>query len=288
TGMVGEFPELQGIMGAYYAKAQGEDDAVIDALRMQYKPTGPDDIVPTKAVAIALGLADRLDMLAGFWSIDEKPTGSKDPFALRRASLAILRILEANKLKVSTQKLVREALAAQPNLRENDLDDLCTDLVSFVRDRAKVMFRDRDIRHDVADALLAKDDFVFADVASNAPSLDRFLVHEGKGLVALFKRARNILRQAEDYQNIHGFEGMEPAEERLKTSLNRAGQELEKSHDFTDKLTILSGLIAPMNDFFDSVVVNHEQMAIRARRLSLMVMVVELFDKVADFEALEG
>lgn len=288
TGMVGEFPELQGIMGAYYAKAQGEDDAVIDALRMQYKPAGPDDIVPTKAVAIALGLADRLDMLAGFWSIDEKPTGSKDPFALRRASLAILRILEANKLKISTQKLVREALAAQPNLRENDLDDLCADLVSFVRDRAKVMFRDRDIRHDVADALLAKDDFVFADVASNAPSLDRFLVHEGKGLVAPFKRARNILRQAEDYQNIHGFEGMEPAEERLKTSLNRAGQELEKSHDFTDKLTILSGLIAPMNDFFDSVVVNHEQIAIRARRLSLMAMVVELFDKVADFEALEG
>ncbi len=288
SGMVGEFPELQGIMGAYYAKAQGEDDAVIDALRMQYKPAGPEDDVPTSPVAVALGLADRLDMLAGFWSIDEKPTGSKDPFALRRASLAILRILEANKLSMSIKMLVREAMAAQPHVHEDEREVLCAELISFIRDRAKVMIRDRGVRHDVADALLVSDDFVFADVAQHAPCLADFLANEGDGLVAPFKRARNILRQAGAFTSNEQVVGMEPAEEQLNLAIDVAQKKMAEPIKFSERLNILSNLLGPMNKFFDDVVVNHEDDLIRARRLSLMAKVVALFDDVADFDALDG
>ncbi len=288
SGMVGEFPELQGVMGAYYAKAQGEDHGVIDALRMQYKPAGPEDDVPTSPVAVALGLADRLDMLAGFWSIDEKPTGSKDPYALRRASLAILRILGSNGLTIPIQTLVREAMAAQPQVHEADREALCADLVSFIRDRAKVMIRDRGVRHDVADALLASDDFVFSDVARHAPSLANFLVNEGGGLVGPFKRARNILRQAGEFTPNEQMLGMEPAEEQLNLAIDVAQKKMAEPIEFSERLSILSNLLGPMNKFFDDVVVNHEDNFIRARRLSLMAKVVALFDDVADFDALDG
>src|SRR5258706_1685868 len=141
--MVGEFPELQGVMGKYYALAQGEDESVANASEQHYKPLGPNDRVPTDPVAIAVALADKIDMLTGFWAIDEKPTGSKDPYALRRAALGVIRIIIENSVRLRLGKVIAKARSGF---------EAADDLIAFFIDRLKVQLRDQGIRHDLLDA----------------------------------------------------------------------------------------------------------------------------------------
>src|SRR5476651_93690 len=179
TDVVGEFPELQGLMGKYYAEAQGEDEAVAHACEDHYKPKGPDDLVPGDPVSIAVALADKLDTLVGFWAIDEKPTGSKDPYALRRAALGVIRIVIDNKIRLHLLKIA----------------GVNADLLSFFADRLKVQLREQGARHDLVDAVFAlegQDDLLM--IVRRVEALGKFLdTDDGKNLLAGVKRASNIL-----------------------------------------------------------------------------------------------
>ena len=186
--MVGEFPELQGLMGRYYAEQQGEDASVAAAIEEHYKPQGPNDRVPTDPVAVAVALADKLDTLVGFWAIDEKPTGSKDPYALRRAALGVIRLVLENE--------IRCGLLAVINKHRKDFGSAAPDLLSFFADRLKVHLRDQGARHDLIDAVFAlegQDDLLM--IVRRVEALGRFLdSDDGKNLLVGTKRAANILR----------------------------------------------------------------------------------------------
>src|SRR5262249_7164217 len=186
TDVVGECPELQGLMGRYYAEAQGEDEAVAHACEDHYKPKGPDDLVPADPVSVAVALADKLDILTSFWSIDEKPTGSKDPFALRRAALGAIRILLDNGIRLPLLATFGRTLAPGAS----------SDLLAFFADRLKVQLREQGARHDLVDAVFSldgQDDLVL--VGRRVEALGKFLdTEDGKNLLAGTKRAANILR----------------------------------------------------------------------------------------------
>src|ERR1043165_7385123 len=189
TEVVGEFPEVQGTMGKYYAQAQGEDEAVAHAIEDHYRPKGPDDLVPADPVSIAVALADKIDTLVGFWAIDEKPTGSKDPYALRRAALGVIRIVLDNSLRLKLLDIVGG--------KEKDRT-VADDLLSFFHDRLKVQLRDQGARHDLVDAVLTQqgegsDDLLL--IVRRAGALGKFLsTEDGASLLAGYKRAANILR----------------------------------------------------------------------------------------------
>src|SRR6202522_2488544 len=193
TEVVGEFPELQGLMGKYYAEAQGEDEAVAHACEDHYKPRGPDDLVPADPVSVAVALADKLDTLVGFWAIDEKPTGSKDPYALRRAALGVIRLIIENKLRFPILKAAATANVDRPT--EVGLNQLASDLLSFFADRLKVQLREQGARHDLVDAVFAlegQDDLLM--VVRRVEALGKFLdTDDGKNLLAGTKPAANIL-----------------------------------------------------------------------------------------------
>ena len=186
TEVVGEFPEVQGLMGRYYAEAQGENEAVAHAIEDHYKPKGPDDLVPAEPVSIAVALADKIDILTGFWAIDEKPTGSKDPYALRRAALGVIRLVLDNKIRMPLLAVFAKARA----------DANGRDLLSFFGDRLKVQLREQGARHDLVDAVFAlegQDDLVL--IVRRIEALAKFLeTDDGKNLLAGVKRATNILR----------------------------------------------------------------------------------------------
>src|SRR5690606_1769302 len=178
TGMVGEFPELQGLMGRYYAAAQGEPADIASAMEMHYKPLGPTDVVPKEPVSTAVALADKLDLLTGFWAIDEKPTGSRDPFALRRAALGVIRIISENGLKFP--------LNVEP------------DLLAFFHDRLKVTLREAGARHDLVDAVISADSNDILQITQRAEALSALLSSDdGANLLAGYKRAANILAAEE-------------------------------------------------------------------------------------------
>src|SRR5262252_3011978 len=198
TDVVGEFPELQGLMGRYYAEAQNEDEAVAHACEDHYKPKGPDDLVPADPVSIAVALADKFDILVGFWAIDEKPTGSKDPYALRRAALGVIRILLDNSIRLPLFLAFRHALPLLPTMDHATAhaSRLSSDLLVFFADRLKVQLRDQGARHDLVDAVFAlenQDDLLL--IVRRAEALGKFLdSDDGKNLLAGFKRATNIIR----------------------------------------------------------------------------------------------
>src|SRR5207249_8232903 len=194
TEVVGEFPELQGLMGKYYALAQGEHASVAAASEEHYKPQGPADRVPTDPVSVAVALADKIDTLVGFWAIDEKPTGSKDPYALRRAALGVIRLIVDNMLRLPIVNVAKSAMAGLPE--KGDAQKLPGDLLSFFADRLKVQLRDQGARHDLVDAVFAlegQDDLVL--IVRRVEALAKFLdTEDGKNLLAGTKRAANILR----------------------------------------------------------------------------------------------
>jgi len=279
TGVVGEFPELQGVMGRYYALHDKEDAAVADAIRDHYKPVGPSDAVPSDKVAIAVALADKLDALTGFFKAGEKPTGSGDPFALRRAALGVIRILLENKLRFPL---------ALPD-----------DLMGFFADRLKVALKEKGTRHDLIDAVFSlgnEDDLV--RLVARVEALQSFLkTDDGRNLLAGYKRAANILKVEEKKDNKTYISEVipallsEPAEKALHAALSTAigaiGPALDKE-DFAAAMQQMAALRVPVDAFFEAVKVNADDAAVRANRLSLLAGLRAALHRVADFSKIEG
>ncbi|WP_424362019.1 glycine--tRNA ligase subunit beta [Methylocystis parvus] len=321
TEMVGEFPELQGLMGSYYAAAQGEDASVANACYEHYKPQGQGDYAPKDPVSIAVALADKLDTLVGFWAIDEKPTGSKDPYALRRAALGVIRIILENELRL---RLVPEfdrhynAFSFHSkSVKKLDGEMAGTsalDLLEFFVDRLKVYLRDKGARYDLIDAALGA--VAFADseeetvagaplqddllmITKKVEALDKFLAtDDGKNLLAGFKRAVNILKAEEKKDGPNAYSHrhapnlrIEHEEHKLAAAIARAREEtaekLEKE-DFADAMRALSKLREPVDAFFDKVTVNAENADLRLNRLRLLAELRRVMMGVADFGKVAG
>ena len=283
--MVGEFPEVQGLMGRYYATRQGEDASVAAALEEHYKPQGPSDVVPKDAVSIAVALADKLDTLVGFWAIDEKPTGSKDPYALRRAALGVVRLILDNELRLP--------------LARHHIDQ---SLLAFFHDRLKVYLRDQGQRHDLIDAVLAsgqQDDLLM--IVKRVEALDAFLAtDDGTNLLAGFRRAANILKAEEKKDgksyneaiDLHLIKAKGEAEEKvlaevLEVATRHAREHVEKE-DFAGAMKALAQLRPAVDAFFDKILVNADDAELRANRLRLLASFREATRAVADFSAIAG
>ena len=295
SDMVGEFPELQGVMGRYYALEAGRDRAVADACRDHWKPMGQGDGVPSAPVSLAVALADKIDTLTGFWAIDEKPTGSKDPYALRRAALGVVRMVLENGVRLGLGPIATTAFAAHDDRGVSE----AASLAAFFHDRLKVHLRDEGIRHDVIDAALARppaDDLFL--VVARARALAAFLATpDGENLVQGFRRAANILHQAEAADGVEYRYGADPkfaetAQERaLFDALATAEAAIRpalRSEDFAAAMTRMAALRAPIDAFFDAVQVNAENQILRRNRLNLLHRIVETCGAVADLSKLEG
>jgi glycyl-tRNA synthetase beta chain len=279
SAMVGEFPELQGVMGGYYAEAQGYDPEVADAIRHHYKPQGPHDDVPVQAVAATVALADKLDTLISFFAIDEKPTGSRDPYALRRAALGVIRILLQSRTRLPLRKLAGD------------------DLLAFFADRLKVLLREQGQRHDLVDAVFALGDDDIVRIVSRVGALDEFLgTEDGKNLLAGYKRAVNILKAEEKKGKLPTGRPVDmpaaPSEEAgLINMLGHAEIEIGKAletEDFAAAMRELAALREPVDAFFDKVLVNSEDPAERENRLRILAGVRDAMGRVADFGQVTG
>ena len=300
TEVVGEFPELQGAMGRKYALLQGEHEAVAAAIEDHYKPQGPSDRVPRDPVSVAVALADKLDTLVGFWAIDEKPTGSKDPYALRRAALGVIRLLLENDVRVGLKKVFAAAAQARTTGTLSDLadnDDWSYDLLSFFQDRLKVFLRDEGARHDAVDAVLTPEADNLLLVARRVEALIVFInTDEGKNLLAGTKRAANILA-AEEKKGTVVSDAVDPAlfkaeaETALYAAIGKAEAEAVAAiakEDFAGAMRALSALRQPIDTFFEDVLVNDEDAAVRANRLALLARIRSATGKVADFSKIAG
>ncbi len=301
TGMVGEFPELQGIMGGYYARAQGENDAVADAIRDHYKPVGQGDEVPIAPVTVAVSLADKLDTLLSFFDIKEYPTGSKDPFALRRASLAIIRLILANNLKLHTDAPIQFWLGQSDEraiLSDSDLErrGLLTVVQNFLADRLAVQQKESGVRHDFVAASgdwLGRGDGRLDRIVLRAEALQAFVAtDEGVNLLAGYKRAANILKAADSVDAAAPAPADLVAEESaLLTALDTAEPKAAAAvdaEDFEGAMAALASLRAPIDAFFEGVMVNDPDAAKRAFRLGLLARFRDAVHRVADFSKIEG
>jgi len=343
TEVVGEFPELQGFMGARYAALQGEHESVVAAIEDHYKPQGPSDSVPTDLVAVSVALADKLDTLTGFWAIDEKPTGSKDPYALRRAALGVVRLVRENGLELklrfqqylhliriyleiqqrASEPLIRDAerqkamglistdqyadiesmLRGEPMFKEFArkvlpiANEAAIDLTLFTVDRLKVLLREEGITHDVVDASVFASDGEVLRIVQAAEALSKLLKSDdGQNLLAGYRRAANILA-AEEKKGTKVGESVdaslfEHAEEgalndALSTTATTSHQAIEKG-DFEAAMHALATLRGPIDAFFDAVLVNAEDEAVRANRLALLEGVRREIGAVADLSKIEG
>ena len=272
TGMVGEFPELQGIMGGYYVRAQGEPDAVADAVRDHYKPVGQGDDVPTAPVTVAVSLADKLDTFHSFFGADMQPTGSKDPFALRRAGLGIIALMTTNNVRYP----IGDAHGQW----------------DFIVDRLKVQQREAGISHDLIEAVVgAGAENLVVRLLARVKALQAFMeTGDGANLLAGYKRAANILKQS-DADEAAPVQGSSPEEAALLAALDTAepaARAAVGAEDFTAAMTALASLRAPIDAFFDGVMVNDPDPAIRAFRLSLLSRFRDACHAVADFSKIEG
>ena len=296
SAMVGEFPELQGLMGMYYARAAGLPDAVALAARDHWKPKGEGDTVPTDPVSVAVALADKIDTLTGFWAIDEKPTGSKDPFALRRAALGVIRLVLGNGVKGSIFTLLQQGLSLNAAA---DSVTAAQDLISFFHDRLKVFLKDQGIRHDVIDACLAmpgNDDLTL--LVNRATALAAFLkTEDGPNLLQGYKRANTILSQAEAKDGVEYSFGAdikfaETDEERaLFTALDQAEAAITPAmaaEDFPAAMQAMAKLRAPIDAFFTAVQVNANNQIVRRNRLNLLHRIRAICSGVADLTKIEG
>ncbi|MDP9871006.1 glycine--tRNA ligase subunit beta [Agrobacterium tumefaciens] len=280
TEAVGEFPELQGLMGRKYATLQGENESVAAAIEDHYKPQGPSVRLPADKVAITVALADKLDTLVGFWAIDEKPTGSKDPFALRRAALGVVRILLEKNVRLSLLSVAKDA-----------------DLLSFFHDRLKVYLRDLGARYDLIDAVLTPESDDLLMIARRVEALTAFITGEdGRNLLAGAKRATQLLA-AEEKKGTVVADGVSEellkldAEKALYAAIRTASADAAKAvagEDFRSAMQALSTLRAPVDKFFEDVLVNDEDAAIRANRLALLKAIREATGTVADFSKITG
>jgi len=321
TGMVGEFPELQGVIGGYLAEAQGESKAVADAIRDHYKPVGQGDRVPTEPITVAVALADKIDSLVGFFQFDEKPTGSKDPFALRRAAIGLLSLIIENRLRVSMRDLITAAA-------HKGGANAGREIAGFLIDRLKVQQREAGVRHDMIDAVVAVEtggDKV--RMVQRVRALQAFVeTEDGTNLLTAYKRAANILKKenwtggvmssaAEDdipqtgeedplvlvddpilagaiAEMAGGTAGADlPQEQALIAALDAAEPKASTAvdaEDFTAAMTALASLRKPIDDFFDHVTVNDPDATKREHRLNLLMRFRDAVNRVADFSRIEG
>ena len=341
--MVYEFPELQGLMGRYYIESAGEDAAVAAVAQEHYSPLGPSDDVPTAPLSVTVALADKLDTLTGFWAIDEKPTGSKDPFALRRSALGVIRLIVNNDLRLRLDRffdsqLVRAESAINDALPETNVRDLLAeiaehgvfgasfqtvkekleglpakaflelekkvpdasdDLLSFFHDRLKVFLRDEGIRHDVIDACIAmegNDDLNL--LVKRARALNAVIATEdGENLVQGFKRANNILSQAEEKDGVEYSYGADvkfaetDSEKALFAALDAAEAKIDpalKAEDFPAAMAAMAELRGPVDAFFEDVQVNTDNDILRRNRLNLLSQIRKVCSSVADLTRIEG
>jgi glycyl-tRNA synthetase beta chain len=323
TEVVGEFPELQGLMGKYYAEAHGEDEAVAHACEDHYKPQGPRDLIPVEPGSVAVALADKLDTLVGFWAIDEKPTGSKDPYALRRAALGAIRVIIENEIRLSLTDITDprfeqvdrvvatrqqtnvsgSGIIAAPQVKRHFgglfLDKRTIDLLAFFADRLKVQLREQGARHDLVDAVFAlegQDDLVL--IVRRVEALGKFLdTDDGKNLLIGAKRAANILRIEEKRDEV-AYDG--PPDERLYQlpeeialahAISVAKDEAARAvaaEDFGAAMLAMAKLRPHVDAFFDKVTVNVDDRDLRANRLKLLNEIRAATRAVADFSRIEG
>ncbi len=352
--MVYEFPELQGLMGRYYAQAANLPDAVAQACEQHYSPLGPSDAVPSEEVSTVVALADKLDTLSGFWAVDEKPTGSKDPFALRRAALGVIRIILAGKLRFGLDRFIdsqllkhkiglnrQDAADGELEVLQDIVDeiaehgvfgaafrtvlekietrddapatgdgsllrtvgdavpDISTDLLAFFHDRLKVHLRGQGVRHDVIDACLAmpgSDDLTL--LVNRAEALGAFLAtDDGENLLQGFKRANNILSQAEEKDGVEYSFGADikfaesDAEKELFAALKTAGGAISsavEAEDFASAMAGMASLRGPIDAFFEAVQVNTDNDIVRRNRLNLLGQIRKTCQSVADLTCVEG
>ena len=300
SGMVGEFPELQGVMGRYYARHDGEPEAVFDAVGVHYAPQGPNDDCPTAPLGVAVSLADKIDTLVGFFAIGETPTGSKDPYALRRAALGVIRLIVENGLRLPLSEVFQ---AAHSGYGSGGLampaDQVGSALLAFFAERLKVHLRDQGMRHDLITAVFAlggEDDLV--RLIARVGALQDFLASDdGANMLIAYRRASNIVA-IEEKKDGKSFDGAvsedaltEALEKGLYDQLGKATPNIEKAvgeERFADAMGILAGLRGPVDDFFDKVTVNAEDGALRENRLKLLSGIRRALGGVADFSIIEG
>ncbi len=308
SGVVGEFPELQGLIGRYLAEAAGTKASIAHAIEQHYWPRGQGDGVPKEPVAIAVALADKLDTLVGFWAIDEKPTGSKDPFALRRAALGVVRIILDNTLRLPLKDLAARhaqrmptdfGLSAGVSYVLPPWEAVADDLFGFLADRLKVQLREQGARHDLVDAVMAlgsQDDLLM--IVRRVDALSAFLsTDDGKNLLAGTKRAANILR-IEEKKDKTTFSGQInakklelPEEKALAKAIAESTGAADKAtaaEDFAAAMSAIASLRAPVDAFFDKVTVNADEPALRINRLNLLAQIRSATRAVADFGKIEG
>jgi glycyl-tRNA synthetase beta chain len=306
TEMVGEFPELQGLMGRYYATLQGEHPSVAAAVEEHYKPLGPSDRVPTDPVSVAVALADKIDTLVGFWAIDEKPTGSKDPYALRRAALGVIRLVLDNSIGINLRHFMDQQFARiLKGAAYTDFASEVDSLLLFLEDRLEVSLKDQGARHDLLKAVIEgyslAQGSLLTLLVSRVAALGRFLdTEDGRNLLAGYRRAANILRieekkdgraynEAPDLQVVNDQGQIE--EKALAVVLDGAKREAAsavEAEDFEGAMRALSRLRQPVDAFFDKVTVNAEDAGLRANRLRLLNDIREATRTVADFSRIEG
>lgn len=296
TGMVGEFPELQGIMGRYYALADGEHPDVAEAIAEHYAPLGPNDRCPSAPVSVAVALADKIDTLVGFWAIGEPPTGSKDPYALRRAALGVIRLIVENGLRLPLTPVIEQARTLYRDLAGPAITG---SLLEFFADRLKVALKDRGVRHDLISAVFAlggEDDLV--RILARVEALQDFLNSEdGENLLTAYKRAENIVRIEEKRDQSSYRTGprsdilVDPVEKTLAAQLDEAtsgAKEALGTEEFSLAMEAMAKLRRPVDEFFDHVTVNTEDTDLRANRLRLLSAIGDTLGQVADFSRIEG
>ena len=308
TGMVGEFPELQGVMGAYYARHDGESDAVAAAVAEHYSPLGPNDACPSAPLSVAVALADKIDALVGFWRIDERPTGSKDPFALRRAALGVVRLMVENGLRVPLIEAFAEAETLYGDIGGEGSDGgeggIGSDLLAFIADRMKVTLKDSGLRHDWIAAVFEAGETMDDDlvrVTRRVEALRDFVGTEaGTDLLAGYRRAANILRAEEKKASNETGSGLrlgavdpalfeDEAERALHAALSASQAEtLLVAEDYAGTFGELAGLRGPIDTFFEGVMVNADAAQVRENRLALLSQFIGSVDKVVRLSALEG
>ncbi len=300
TKMVGEFPDLQGIMGCYYARHDGEDEAVADAIADHYAPQGPSDACPRAPASIALALADKIDTLVGFWAIDEKPTGSKDPFALRRAALGVIRLILENRLRLPLHAVFgKAAVIHEISSGNSNVARVSDDLLAFFAERLKVHLREKGVRHDLIAAVFeqgGEDDLV--RLLAKVDALAEFLASEnGANLLVAYRRAANILAIEEKKDGVR-YDGV-PEPERFVQSeetvlfdaIKTAEQHADAAaseEEFAGAMKALARLRGPVDGFFDKVTVNSEKAEYRRNRLCLLARIRAALDRLADFSKIEG
>ncbi len=296
TGMVVEFPELQGVMGRYYALADGEHAEVAEAIADHYAPQGPGARCPEAPVSVAVALADKIDTLVGFWAIGETPTGSKDPYALRRAVLGVIRLIVENQLRVPLTQVIE---AARGLYRDLDGPSVAAPLLDFFADRLKVALKDKGVRHDLISAVFAlggEDDLV--RLLNRVKALEDFLgSDDGEHLLVAYRRVANIVRIEEKKDGVR-FDGAAEAERfvqeqetALAGALGAAAETAEPAlagEDFTKAMGAMARLRRPVDDFFDHVTVNAEDTDLRTNRLRLLNGIGATLGRVADFSRIEG